>query len=189
MRKLRATLLAYREAGGERAVVLVHDEGHGAPLIDAVAQFGDGLPARLLPFAVNEITQIGLESIVAAFTYGASAMRFLLRARPRHDVSGLWRTITLADPILTGLGFGRDRVAAIETDDPDALIAALRAIPDMPPAPRPRSFRPVGSKKDVLRFALSELRQAAPEPVDIIALPSGAPLGTIVIEAGTSGQN
>ena len=66
--------------------VLVHDEPHGAPLIDALARFGDGLPARVLPFPVNEITQVGLESIAAAFAYGASAMRFLLRARPRHDV-------------------------------------------------------------------------------------------------------
>jgi len=57
MRKLRAMLMAYRKAGGEQAVVLVHDEPHGAPLIDALARFGDGLPAHVLPFAVNEITQ------------------------------------------------------------------------------------------------------------------------------------
>jgi ferredoxin len=184
MRKLRAMLIAYREAGGERLIVLVHDEGHGAPLIEALARFGDGLPAHVLPFAVNEITQVGLESIAAAFAYGASAMRFLLGAKPRHDLSGLWRTIALADPILKGLGFGPDRLAAIETDDPDALIAALRAIPDMQRAPRPRSFQPVGRKKDVLRIALGELHRAAPEPVDVITLPSGAPLGTVEIEAG-----
>jgi ferredoxin len=184
MRKLRAMLMAYREAGGEKAVVLVHDEPHGVPLIDALARFGDGLPAHVLPFAVNEITQVGLENIAAAFAYGASAMRFLLRAKPRHDVSGLRRTMALADPMLSGLGFGPDRVAAVETDNPDALIAALRAIPPMPPAPRPASFRAVGGKKDVLRFALGELHRAAPAPADIIALPAGAPLGAVEIEAG-----
>jgi ferredoxin len=182
MRKLRAMLLAYREAAGEQAVVLVHDEPHGAPMIDALARFGDGLPAHVLPFAVNEITQVGLESIIAAFAYGVSAMRFLLRDKPRHDVSGLRRTMAAADPILSGLGFGGDRVAAVETDDPDALIAALRAIPPMLPAPRPASFRAVGRKKDVLRFALSELHRAAPVPADIIALPAGAPLGAVEIE-------
>jgi ferredoxin len=181
-RKLRAMLLTYREAAGEQAVVLVHDEPHGAPLIDALARFGDGLPAHVLPFAVNEITQVGLESIIAAFAYGASAMRFLLRGKPRHDVSGLRRTMATADPILSGLGFGGDRVAAVETDDPDALIAALRAIPPMPPTPRPASFRAVGRKKDVLRFALGELHRAAPVPADIIALPAGAPLGAVEIE-------
>ena len=184
MRRLRAMLIAYREAGGEQAIVLVHDDPHGAPLIDALARFGDGLPAHVLPFAVNEITQVGLESIAAAFAYGASAMRFLLRARPRHDVSGLLRTMALADPILTGLGFGFGRIATIETDDPDFLLEALRAIPSMPPAPRPASFRPLGGKRSVLRFALSELHRAAPEPVGVIALPNGAPFGAVEIDAG-----
>ena len=184
MRKLRAMLIAYREAGGEQAVVLVHDDPHGAPLIDALARFGDGLPAHVLPFAVNEITQVGLESVAAVFAYGASAMRFLLRARPLHDVSGLLRTMALADPILTGLGFGAGRVATIETDDPDLLLEALRAIPWMAAAPHPASFRPLGAKRSVLRFALSELHRAAPEPVGVIALPQGAPLGAVEIDAG-----
>lgn len=184
MRKLRAMLTAYREAGGEAPIVLVHDDPHGAPLIDALARFGDGLPQHVLPFAVNEITQIGLESIAAAFAYGASAMRLLLRARPRHDVSGLLATMALADPILTGLGFGPGRIATIETDDPDLLSEALRAIPPMAPAPRPASFRPVGEKRSVLRFALSELHRAAPKPVGIIALPKGAPFGAVEIDAG-----
>jgi ferredoxin len=183
MRKLRAMLMAYRKAGGEQAVVLVHDEPHGVPLIDALARFGDGLPAHVLPFAVNEITQVGLEAIAAAFAYGASAMRFLLWDKPRHDVSGLRRTMALADPILSGLGFGPGRVAAVETDDPDGLIAALRAIPLMPTAPHPASFRAVGRKKDVLRFALGELHRAAPVSADIVALPAGAPFGAVEIEA------
>jgi ferredoxin len=183
MRKLRAMLLAYREAGGERAIVLLHDEPHGAPLIDALARFGDGLPAQVLPLAVNEVTQVGLESIAAAFAYGASAMRFLLRARSRHDIAGLHRTLALADPILLGLGFGPDRIATIETDDPDGLIAALRGIPSLPSAPRPASFRPVGSKRSVLRFAMAELHRASPAPADMIELPRGAPLGGVEIDA------
>jgi ferredoxin len=184
MRRLRAMLMAYRDAGGEQAVVLVHDDPHGAPLIDALARFGDGLPAHVLPFAVNEITQVGLESVAAAFAYGASAMRFLLRARPLHDVSGLFQTMALADPILIGLGFGVGRIATIETDDPDVLLAALRAIPAMSPAPRPASFRPLGAKRSVLRFALSELHRAAPEQRGVIALPKGAPFGAVEIDAG-----
>jgi ferredoxin len=184
MRKLRAMLIAYREAGGERAIVLVHDDPHGAPLVDALARFGDGLPAHVLPLAVNEVTQVGLESIAAAFAYGAAGLRFLLRARPRHDVAGLMRTIALAEPILTGLGFGTGRIATIETDDPDFFIEALRAIPSMPSAERPASFRPLGRKRDVLHFALGELHRTAPAPVDIIALPEGAPFGAVEIDVG-----
>jgi ferredoxin len=121
LRKMRALLTAYRKAGGSQPVLLIHDEAHGTALIDALARFGGGLPANVLPVAVNEVTQVGLEAIAAAFAYGACAIRFLLRSKPRHDVTGLIKTLALAEPILTGLGFGPGRVATVETDDPDAL--------------------------------------------------------------------
>jgi len=183
MRRLRALLIAYREAGGERAIVLLHDDAHGEPLLDALARHGDGVPAHVLPFGVNEVTQVGLENIAAAFAYGASALRFLLPAKPRHDISGLIRTMAFADPILSGLGFGSGRVETIETDDPDLLLETLRAIPLLPPASRPASFRGVGKKRDVLRLALGELHRSAPSPADIIALPAGAPFGAVAIDA------
>src|SRR4030095_8375511 len=112
--ELRVRLPAYRESGGARAILLLHDEPHGAALIDALARHGDGLPAHVLPLAVNEVTQVGLEAVAAAFAYCARGLRFLLRGRPRHDVTGLRNTIALAEPILAGLGFGDGRVATVE---------------------------------------------------------------------------
>jgi ferredoxin len=179
LRKLRAMLTAYRNAGGANAVVLLHDEPHGAALIDALARHGNGLPANVLPLAVNEVTQVGLEAVAAAFAYGAAGLRFLTRARPRHDIAGLYQTIALADPILNGLGFGEGRVTTIETDDPFALGETLRAIPPAAGAARPASFHAIGEKRDVLRIALRELHHAAPAPVDVVALPDGAPFGTV----------
>ena len=181
MRRLRVLLATYREAGGSAPIVLLHDEAHGAELIDALARHGDGLPANVLPVAVNEVTQVGLETVAAAFAFGACALRFLLRAKPRHDVSGLAKTMALAEPILAGLGFGAGRVAAIETDDPDALGAALRTIDVGAPTKNPASFSPVGLKRDVLRLALRELHRASPAPVDIVPLPQGAPFGAVVL--------
>jgi ferredoxin len=182
IQRLRVLLATYREAGGSKPILLFHDETHGAELIDALARHGDGLPANVLPVAVNEVTQVGLESIAASFAYGAVAIRFLLRARPRHDVTGLRRTIELAQPILSGLGFGADTVAAIETDDPDALGESLRAIATGEGTSKPASFRAVGGKRDVLRLSLREMHRAAPAPVDVIALPAGAPFGTVEVK-------
>ena len=179
MRKLRTLLTAYREAGGARPVVLFHDDAHGVPLIDALARHGDGLPANALPVAVNEVTQVGLETLAAAFAYGAMAVRLLLRAKPRHDVTGLHRTLALAEPILAGLGFGTGRVALIETDDPDVLGESLRAIVPQDGAARPASFMPVGGKRDVMRLALRELHRVAPTPADMVPLPAGAPFGKV----------
>jgi len=181
MRKLRRLLTAYRDAGGARPILLLHDEEHGSALIDALARHGDGLPANVLPLVVNEVTQVGLEIIAAAFAYGASALRFLLRAKPRHDLVGLTETIALAKPILTALGFGS--VATIETDDPDALGAALVAIEAHGSSPRPASFSPIGPKREVMQVALRELYHAAPTPIDVVALPAGAPFGAVEIDA------
>jgi len=181
LRKLRTLLGAYAQAGGTRAVVMFHDAEHGLELIDALARHGDGLPANVLPVQVNEVTQVGLEAVAASFAYGASVVRFLVRARPRHDIAGLAKTIALAEPILAGLGFGGTRAATIETDDPDALGAALRAITPMDGAAKPATFSAVGLKRDVVRHALRELHAAAPAPVDIVALPQGAPFGTVEV--------
>ena len=121
---------------------MFHDAEHGGELIDALARHGDGLPANVLPVAVNEVTQVGLEAVAAAFAYGASAVRLLMRAKPRHDTAGLAQTVALAQPILQGLGFAGARVASIETDDPDALGQALRAIPPWTAPPSPPRLPP-----------------------------------------------
>jgi ferredoxin len=182
MRKLRALLTAYRAAGGPDAVVLIHDSAHGTPLIDALARFGDGLPANVLPLEVNEVTQVGLEAVAACFAYGACALRLLIRERPHHDVAGLAKTLALAEPILAALGFGGERAATIATDDPDALGAALRTLAAGEASPRPSGFLPVGGKREVMRLALRELQRAAPVPVDIVPLPSGAPFGAVALD-------
>jgi len=179
LHKLRAMLQAYQQAGGTTPVLLLHDFKHGRDLIDALARHGDGLPANVLPLAVNEITQVGLEAIAAAFAYGTASLRFLLRAKPLHDLAGLRQTIAMADAILAGLGLAGQRVATIETDDPDALGEALYGLEPAAAVAQPATFRTVGKRRDILRFALSELHRVAPAPVDVIALPEGAPLGAV----------
>lgn len=182
MRQLRTLLTAYRRAGGRDAVLLVHDQDHGAAMIDALARHGDGLPANVLPVAVNEVTQVGLDAIAAALAYGASAVRFLVRAKPRHDIAGLTRTIELATPILAALGFDGARVATIETDDPFALGAAFGAVAGLKPVERPATFLAEGRSREVMRLALRQLHGVAPSPVDVVPLPAGAPFGTIEVD-------
>jgi ferredoxin len=180
LRKLRALLLTYREAGGVDPILLFHDNIHGGDLIDALARYGAGLPANVLAFAVNEVTQMGLEAVAAAFAYGASDVRLLMRAKPRHDITGLRQTVEFAEPILGKLGYGS--IATIETDDPDGLAAALAETRPHPPTSRPSSFMPVGRKREVMQLALRELQRAAPDPVDVIALPQSAPFGAVDVD-------
>ncbi len=181
LRKLRVLLATYHEAGGAQPVLLFHDGDHGLAMIDALSRYGDGLPANVLPVPLNEITQAGLEAIAGPFAYGATAVRFLVHAKPRHDMTGLYKTIALAQPVLAGLGFAGARVATIESDDPDALAEALRAIEVMDGAKKPATFSAVGKKREVVRLALRELHRVAPAPVDAIALPEGAPFGKVEV--------
>lgn len=186
MRRLRRLLLAYRAAGGKDAVVLFHDGDHGAPLIDALARFGQGLPANVLPVRVNEIAQIGPEALAAIFAYGAVGARLLARARPKHDPGGVYRVARMVNVVLESLGYGAG-VSLIETDNPDALRSTLDAAPLGQPAASPASFMPIGAKRGVLELAFRELGQAAPNPVDVIPLAESAPFGglTFNVEACT----
>ena len=176
MRRLRTLMLAYGRAGGRDPVILFHDADHGEPLIAALARFGPGLPANVVPIHVNAVTEIGLETIAALFAYGAANVRLLGRAKPKHDHMGLRRTVATANAILDALGYG-PCVAVIETDDPDRLRAALDAAePGRTPA-EPARFMAVGAKRGLLGFALRELHRVAPRPVDVVLLEPGAPFG------------
>lgn len=182
LRRLRTLLTTYAQAGGRDAVVLLHDAEHGEPLIDALARFGDGLPARVLPLRVNEITQLGLETYAAALAFGASAIRVLGRAKPKHDLSGLTRNLDYANTLSRALGFGEGRAGVIETDDPDQLALALAQIAPGRSSASPARFRPMGEGRPLLRQAVSELHAAAPTPVPAVAMPERAPFGTIHVE-------
>src|SRR5919206_204287 len=119
MRRLRTLLQTYRKAGGSEAVVLFHDGEHGEEIIDALARFGDGLPANVLPLRINEVTQLGPEMIAAVFAYGGSGVALLTRRKPRHDITALRRAVETSDQIVSALGFGAGLIRIIETDDPD----------------------------------------------------------------------
>lgn len=182
MRRLRRLVLTYREAGGADALILFHDGEHGAELIEALARHGAGLPAYVLPVAVNEVTQVGHETICAALAYGATGVAFLTRLFPRHDIAGLDGTVDLTRRIASGLGFGADILKVIAADDPDELRRELDDYPVGEASPRPASFMPAGKKRALLDLALVEMHRAAPKPVDRIELPHGAMLGGLDID-------
>lgn len=179
MRRLRTLLQTYRKAGGEQAIVLFHDSDHGEPLIDALARFGDGLPANVLPVRLNEVTQLGPESLAAVFAYGGAGVALLMRAQPRHETAGLRRAADMSQTIVTALGFGEGVVRIIETDDPDQLHAMLDTMPSGAASSNPASLVPRGAKRGVLETMFRELHLAAPAPVDVVPLTAGAPFGSV----------
>jgi len=176
-RRLRRLLLAYREAGGEAPVLLLHDEAQGEAMLDALARHGDGLPARVLPLKVNEPTAVDLSLIAGAFAWGATAVRVLLPGRRKHGAEGVLRNLDYANAALAGLGLGHavPRAAAIETDDPFALGEALAALPRAPFAFAPSTHEAIGTPREMALQAFRALRAAAGAQAETVPMPALAP--------------
>ncbi len=182
--RLRVLLAAYRAAGGEAPLLFLHDNRHGDEMIAMMARLGRGLPADVLPFAVNEVTQVGLDFFAAALGYGASGIAILVDPKKRHELEGLAREVGLAETVMAGLGYGGNRIWIYDDPDPDAVEAALFDAPRQPPASA-GSFLAIGQKRARSLLALKHLHDQAPSRVDHLPLPQGAPFGTVKI--GTEG--
>lgn len=182
--RLRALLLTFREAGGEAPVLLVHD-AHGEALVEALAHHGPGLPARVLPLRVNEVSALDLGFLLSAFAWGAAQLRVLAKGRRAHGTEGVFRNLGYAQHVLDGLGVadhGAPRAAAIETDDPFALSEALRALPKRGLPFPPSTHLGLGAPREVLRQAARALAQGAGRREGAIAMPALAPFGEARVE-------
>jgi len=179
--RLRTVLRTYLNAGGERPVLLMHDTQFGEDVIDLMARLGRGLPAHVLPFAVNQVTQVGVDFMLSAAAFGAERTLLLVPPSKREESAGLAFQASLAESVFDGLGYGAERVQLIERDDPDTIGELLYTLAPYPGL-TPGSFQPVGRKREVIAFALDHLHRNAPNKVEEIALPAGAPFGTVTVD-------
>ena len=181
IKRAQNLLRHYLNAGGTAPCLLLHDERHGGALISAMARYGRGLPANVIPLSFYSVFQLGHEAFAAMLGAGAAHICILAAPDKSDDLPTLERQLALSDAILNGLGFAQPRLHIITDRDPDLVEARLYDLPQITPT-APALFDPVGSKRDVARTALSKLHAMAPAPVDLIALPDGAPYGVIEID-------
>ncbi|NQW08254.1 MAG: 4Fe-4S binding protein [Alphaproteobacteria bacterium] len=181
LRQITALAGGYRAAGDKAPRLLLHDPRHGAALIEALARYGRGLPADVIPLEVNAVGQIGHDTLLTAFAQGFQAIYLVVDPRKPDDHAGLDHQIAVTDAILSGLGDAGNRVRVLAETDPDALGTALYGTaPDtaLPAAP----FAPLGRKKAVTRLAVKGLAAALGSTADALPLPKGAPYGRVVID-------
>ncbi len=179
--RLRTLLTTYLGAGGSHPMVLVHDGGWGEEMIATVARFGGGLPANVLPFTLNQATQVGLDFVLAAAAFGAERVLVLLPPDKRDDAPALAAEFGIAEAVFDGLGYGGGRTDLLDMDDPETLEAKLTGLAPRPGMPA-ADFLPMGRKRAIMSLALDALHAAAPDKVDEVALPAGAPFGAVVVE-------
>jgi len=179
--RLSVLLRAYEKAGGKRPVILAHDEKHGADMISAMARFGRGLPANVIPVSLNSVLMLGHDAMAAGLTLGAE--RVVVLAPPQHpeELASLEGQAGLANSILAALGHGDGRVQIIVEHDPDAVESALHQVEALP-AMAAHGLLAAGSKREVARSVFALLHEDAPQKSDTIKLPAGAPYGRINVK-------
>ena len=180
-KRLRTLLRTYALAGGETPRLLVHDAEFGEDMFGLMARTGGGLPANVLPFAVNQVTQVGLDFLLAASAYGAERVVALLAPGKVDERPVLEAEFDLAGKVLDGLGYGTGHYAIADDIDPEALEKRLYGFDGLT-SPPGADFLPLGRKRSIMALALEELHTSASTPVDAIELPAGAPFGTVIVD-------
>jgi ferredoxin len=183
LQRLRTLLKSYKAGGGKDPVLLFHDGDFGEEMIATMARHYDGLPANVLPVAVNALGQCGLETFISARAFGAGKSLILAAPHMLDDLAALKTTIDLSNHIVAALGYKDGGVEMVVEADPESANALLWNLSaGLPEGPHAASFEPIGQKRTLLSLALTSLHDAAPEPQDEIALPHGAPFGTVDID-------
>jgi ferredoxin len=209
-KRLRTLLTAYAQAGGRDAALLLHSQGAGTRLVDALGRAASvqkrrptgtantpntapmaihGVPARVLPVALWHTASVGIDLWLAAIAQGARQVWLLLTDEEAPEYrAALAEQMAVAQAILTGLGYAGEHFLLIEARDAGdlpALDAALRAPPAQGVA-RAAAFAVQADKRGTLDLAIAHLLAQAPQPMDEIALPAaGAPFGSLVVNTDT----
>lgn len=169
-RRIETLASAYRKVGGTAPRLLVHDATHGAEMIRLAARFGRGLPADVIPLEVSALAGFGHAEILAALALGFTDVALLLSPHTERDA--LNREIPLARAI-----GGADRIAVIDTADPDQLCDILFEASTRP-AKDTAAILPLGSRRQVARLAAKALNP----DVETVPLPDDAPYGAVLVD-------
>ena len=173
----RGLLKAYRRAGGERPVLLVHD-AHGGreALYDLLTSLSD----RCLPVEVEELGSVGMDAWLAAIVWGADAVYLLSTpAVPASVQREIDFQLSVARDIIAGLGYSGDSLQCVAVDE--------LTVPDGPgtetPLQQPGEFVALDEKRTLIRLAVDHLAAQLSRPPLPVTLPAGAPFGEIRVDA------
>ncbi|MEP7329630.1 MAG: 4Fe-4S binding protein [Betaproteobacteria bacterium] len=179
--RIRTLLSTFARAGGRDACLLLHAED-ARVAIAANARHGAGLPARVIPLEIQHVASTGLDVWLAALAWGAVEVTVLTTGReaPQYH-EALAFQMRVADTIANALGYQGTHFRLIE---PAALDVAWSAAAPLGPRVAAK-FAPTPEKRTTAMLAIEHLSTHAPTPQREIALPPGAPFGTITINRDT----
>lgn len=161
----------YREAGGEAPRLLIAGESEREWVETELTR----LPANWLPVWVEESASLGIESWFAALAHGASAVRIALGDDAPESVRALVeRELASAAVLLAGAGLAADRIALFDADAGEPVSGQ----PAVALLEKPLK----GDKRENLFAAFDALWQANEGSREPLAVPHGAPYGSVELK-------
>ncbi|HHQ4599293.1 TPA: 4Fe-4S binding protein [Aeromonas veronii] len=162
----------YRDAGGEAPRLLIAGENEREWVEAELTR----LPVNWLPVWVEESASLGIESWFAALAYGASAVCIALGDDAPASVRALVeRELASAAVLLAGAGLAADRITLFNVDAEDKPISGLPAVALLE--------KPLkGDKRENLFAAFDALWQANEGSREPLAVPHGAPYGSVELK-------
>ncbi|MDQ6924194.1 MAG: 4Fe-4S binding protein [Pseudomonadota bacterium] len=183
--RIKTMLATYRTAGGRDPCILFHDAA-GNALINAMGRRGPGLPARVIPVALQHMAATGIDVWLAALASGASNVVVLATgAEAPQYADALERQMAFAETIAQALGYQGQHFKLLRATDASALATQVWAIAPALAARAPSAFHWTTDKRTTAFLAIEHLLAHAPVPATEIALPPGAPFGTIDVNRDT----
>jgi ferredoxin len=181
--RIKTLLRAWFEAGGGAPVLLFYGEA-GAPLVDALD--AQALPAHVLPVRLHHMASVGIDVWLAALAWGAAGIALLATdAEAPQYGEAVGQQMATAQAIVSGLGYAGTHLRLVHAATPQALAAGAHAVP-RGEGPRQRAgFNVAPDKRNTLDYAIEHLARHVPADVpapEVIALPAGAPFGTLDVD-------
>lgn len=189
--RIRTLLGTYERAGGKAPVLLLHSQERGQALVEELGRAarvgaGEGVPANVIPSPVWHVASTGIDLWLTAVAQGASHVALLAtdEEAPQY-LDGLQAQMLVAQAILEGLGYQGQHFSLLQArsaTDLDRELQLLARRRGAVPAQRAR-YAVSGEKRTTLELAIDHLAEHAPKRPDAIVLPTGAPFGTITVDA------
>jgi ferredoxin len=186
--RVKTMLQAYAKAGGVRPGILFHGEEQGE---DLLAQLGRnagagmakaGIPTSMLPVVLHHVASAGMDLWLAAIAYGASSVTVLTtRSDAPPYVAALKQQLSIAQLIVSGLGYAGRHLQLIEANSPAELEAALATVAQGEIPAQPASFNAFPEKRSTLEFAIDHLYRHAPTRTELIPLLPSSPFGNLKV--------
>ncbi len=189
--KIRTLLSAYDKAGGRAPILLLHSQERGREWVEELgraARVGaaEGVPANVIPLALWHGASTGIELWLAAVAQGASHVAVLATGEeaPQYR-EALQQQMQVAQAVLEGLGYAGQHFSLLQSRGPADLDQDLQLLARQSGAvpPQRARFAAAADKRVTLDLALDHLVEQAPARPASIALPAGAPLGAVTVDA------